>query len=47
MRGEHSDAFEHIHTIPTYEKGTHPAIQIWKINYPDNIKPHPKYLATE
>lgn len=47
MRGEHSSAFEKVHTVPTYEKGTHPAIQIWKINYPDNIKPHPKYLVTE
>ena len=47
MRGEHSNAFENVHTVPTYEKGTHPNIQIWKINYPENIKPHPKYLATE
>ena len=47
MRGEHSTAFENVHTVSTYEKGTHPAIQIWKINYPENIKPHPKYLATE
>ena len=47
MRGEHSNAFENIHTVPTYEESTHPAIQIWKINYPDNIKPHPKYLVTE
>ena len=47
MRGEHSNAFKNVHTVPTYEEGTHPAIQIWKINYPDNIKPHPKYLVTE
>ncbi len=47
MRGKHSNAFENVHIVPTYEKGTHPTIQIWKINYPENIKPHPKYLATE
>ncbi|RKU09691.1 hypothetical protein C6501_14910 [Candidatus Poribacteria bacterium] len=47
IRGEHSEAFELVHTVPTYGPGTHPDIQIWKINYPENIKPHPKYLATE
>lgn len=47
MRGEHSEAFELVHTVPTYGPGTHPDIQIWKINYPENIKPHPKYLVTE
>ena len=47
IRGEHSTAFENVHTIPTYEKGTHPTIQIWKINYPEHIKVHPKYLVTE
>ena len=47
IRGEHSEAFELVHTVPTYGDGTHPDIQIWKINYPEHIKPHPKYLATE
>ncbi len=47
IRGEHSSAFENVHTVPTYGKGTHPDVQIWKINYPEHIKSHPKYLATE
>lgn len=45
IRGEHSEAFELIHTVPTYGPGTHPDIQIWKINYPENITIHPKYLS--
>lgn len=47
IRGEHSDAFENIHTVKTKGTDIPPDVQIWKINYPKNIKPHPKYLATE
>lgn len=47
LRGEHSTAFENVHTVSTYEKRTHPTIQIWKINYPEHVKTHPKYLKTE
>ncbi len=47
IRGEHSEVFDLVHTVPTYGPGTHPDIQIWKINYPENIKPHPKYLVPE
>lgn len=47
IRGEHSNAFESIYTQKTKEKDVPPDVQIWKINYPENIKPHPKYLKTE
>ncbi len=47
IRGEHSEAFENIHTVKTKGKDIPPDVQIWKINYPKNIKPHPKYLSTE
>ena len=47
IRGEHSKAFENIHTVKTKGKDIPPDVQIWKINYPENITPHPKYLATK
>jgi len=46
LRGEHSNAFEEVLTVPKREY-LYPDVQIWKINYPENIKFHPKYLATE
>ena len=46
IRGEHSEVFENIYTDNSKGKDRPPDVQIWKINYPEHIKPHPKYLAT-
>ncbi len=47
IRGKHSNAFENIYTDNSEGKNRPPEVQIWKINYPEHIKPHPKYIATE
>ena len=47
IRGEHSEVFENIYTDNSKGKNRPPDVQIWKINYPQHIKPHPKYIATE
>ena len=44
IRGVHSNAFQNVLTIPKTEN-LYPDIQIWKINYPENITIHPKYLS--
>ncbi len=44
LRGEHSNAFQNVLTVPKTEN-LYPDIQIWKINYPENITVHPKYLS--
>lgn len=46
-RGQHSDAFELVHTQAKYGQGTPPDIQIWKINYPENLALPPFYLRAE
>ena len=46
IRGEHSNAFQNVLTVPKTDN-LYPDIQIWKINYPENIIIHPKYLATK
>ena len=47
IRGEHSEVFENIYTDNSKETDRPPDVQIWKINYPEHIKTHPKYLETE
>ena len=47
IRNEHSEVFENIYTDNSNGKNRPPDVQIWKINYPEHIKAHPKYLATE
>ncbi|MCY3740445.1 MAG: hypothetical protein OXH00_05450 [Candidatus Poribacteria bacterium] len=44
IRGEHSTAF-----IPVYpvNKKDFAKLKVWKIHYPSDIKPNPRYLATE
>ncbi len=46
IRGEHSDAFENVHTITPQGIDVPPEIKIWKINYPPDIKKKQKYLET-
>ncbi len=46
IRGEHSNAFQNVLTVPKNEN-LYPDVQIWKINYPENITIHPKYLEIE
>lgn len=44
LHGQLSDAF-----VPVYppENFAEAAVKIWELHYPPDIKPHPKYLATE
>lgn len=44
IRGEHSTAFSPVY--PVNEKNF-AKLKVWKIHYPSDIKPNPKYLATE
>lgn len=44
LRGEHSDAFQNVLTVPKTET-LYPGVQIWEIKYPENITIHPKYLS--
>lgn len=46
IRGKHSNAFQNVLTVPKTEN-LYPDVQIWKINYPENITIHPKYLEIE
>ncbi len=46
IRGEHSDAFENVHTITPEGIDVPPEIKIWKINYPPDIKKKQKHLET-
>lgn len=44
LRGMSNDAF-----VPVYPADGDPTaeVKVWEIHYPPDIKPHPKYLATE
>lgn len=47
IRGEHTDAFVNVHTIPPEGIDVPPEVKIWKINYPPDIKENQKYLETK